>query len=266
MEVALEVRNVCKTFNSKRAVDDVCLTLGPGEVFGLLGPNGAGKTTLIRMIMDILKPDRGDIRLFGDQSSADARDRIGYLPEERGLYLKQRVDEVLRYFARLNGLSRQDANARIDTLLRGMGLADCARQKVEQLSKGMQQKVQFVAAVIHDPGLVVLDEPFVGLDPVSRKLLKRTILDMAASGKSVLLSTHEMAPVETLCDRIAMIHHGRRVLYGNLQEVKRAYSSNAVVVTSDADYGSFDSITTFELEGSSAKIELKNGTCPNILE
>ncbi|NPA91083.1 MAG: ATP-binding cassette domain-containing protein, partial [Chloroflexi bacterium] len=229
MEPALYLRNVHKWFGSVHAVDGVSLEVYPGEIFGLLGPNGAGKTTTIRMIMHILIPDEGEIRVLG-RPPGETRERVGYLPEERGLYPHLKVVDHLVYLAELKGRPRAWARERALHLLERVGLADRTEAKVRELSRGMQQKIQFLAAIIHDPELCIFDEPFQGLDPVNLQLIKDIIRDLQQAGKTIVLSTHQMNQVEALCSRIAMIDHGRRVLYGTLEEIKQAHSPSVVLV------------------------------------
>ncbi len=223
-----------KEFASVVAVDDVSLEVGRGEVFGLLGPNGAGKTTAIRMLMDILRPDSGTARVLGQPPGA-ARARVGYLPEERGLYRGLRVHECLTYFGQLKGLSRAAAAQRATQLLERVELADRAKAKVQELSRGMHQKLQLATTLIHDPELVILDEPFQGLDPVNVDLVRGLIRELRAQGRTVVLSAHEMSLVESLCERIALINRGRIVLYGALADLKRQFAPNALEVSPPLD-------------------------------
>ena len=227
---------ITKRFGQTVALDTVSLQVGGGEIFGLLGPNGAGKTTLIRIILDIIKPDAGRLEVFGRTFQPADRDRIGYLPEERGLYPRQPVAAVLEYMGALKGMSRADARAETARWLERLGLADVAARKVEQLSKGNQQKVQIAATLIARPDIVILDEPLSGLDPVSARLVIGVIRGCAAAGQTVLLSTHQMGMVESLCTRVLMIARGRVVLDGELRDIKRRFSSNAIRVQSTADY------------------------------
>lgn len=229
-ENAIECRQLSKAFASVAAVRQLDLVVERGALFGLLGPNGAGKTTTIRMWMDILQPDTGEVRVLGAAPST-VRARVGYLPEERGLYRGLRVLECLTYFGQLKGLSRAAAAARAMALLERMELADRAKAKVQELSRGMQQKVQLAATLIHDPELVILDEPFQGLDPVNVDLVRGVIRDLRAQGKTVVLSAHEMSLVESLCERIALIHRGAIVLEGRLEEIKRRFSPNALEIS-----------------------------------
>jgi len=225
----LRVEGVTKEFERVVAVSGVSFEVRRGEIFGLLGPNGAGKTTLIRMILGILKPDSGHITFNLDGSDgALAKELVGYLPEERGLYDERRVGETLGYLAQLHGMDRRRARERTLYWLDRLGLSGQLRSRIKELSKGMQQKVQFIAAVLHEPQLVVLDEPFAGLDPPSQDLFLEIINELAQEGMTVLLSSHQMGLVESLCDRVFLIHRGRRVLYGELSKIKRDHGEDVV--------------------------------------
>ncbi len=226
----LEVRDVTKSYDERAVVNRVSFDVNPGEIFALLGPNGAGKTTLIRMITDILRPDSGTILLDGHSVSAGARERIAYLPEERGLYRKVSVAEALSYYGELKGMSRHDARAASLQLLGRVELREWADKQVQVLSKGMQQKVQLCTALIGDPRLLILDEPFSGLDPINVQLFEDVLHERRAAGTTVLLSTHQMNKVEELCDRALMINRGHMVLYGPVRELRRTYADHAVVV------------------------------------
>jgi len=226
----LVLEHVSKSFGEFAAVSDLSLQVRPGRVFGLIGPNGAGKTTTIRMIVNITVPDSGRIRLFGQQMKTALQDRIGYLPEERGLYKRMKVGEQLRFFAELKDLRGKEAEARIDSWLEKLQLTAWKEKRTKELSKGMQQKVQFITSVIHDPDLVILDEPFSGLDPVNVDLMKETILGQKAAGKTIILSTHQMEIAEKLCDDVCMINKSRKVLDGKLREIRRSFSRNAVAL------------------------------------
>ena len=229
----LEVHNLVKRYNGFTAVDALSFEVYEGEIFGLLGPNGAGKTTTIRTIMDIFRPDEGTVQVLG-QPPGTARERIGYLPEERGLYRDLRVIEVLVYLAALKGTPRSVARPRALTWLERVELADWADRRVKDLSRGMEQKLQFVASLVHDPQLLILDEPFQALDPVNVDLLKVLIRELQEQGKTVVLSTHQMNLVEALCGRILLINHGRAVLYGPLDEIKRRHAPHAVRLRTSA--------------------------------
>jgi ABC-2 type transport system ATP-binding protein len=233
----LVLEHVTKRYGEFTAVNDLSLKVRPGRVFGLIGPNGAGKTTTIRMIVNIIIPDSGSIALFGQQMTSALQDRIGYLPEERGLYKKMKIGEQLRFFAELKGLRGKEADERIDNWLRKLQLSDWKEKRTKELSKGMQQKVQFITAVIHNPDLVILDEPFSGLDPVNVDLMKETILEQKAAGKTIILSTHQMEIAEKLCDDVCMINRAQKVLDGRLREIRRSFSRNAVALQFDGGDG-----------------------------
>ena len=226
----IQVESLVKHYARVKAVDGVTFAVGPGEIFGLLGPNGAGKTTIIRTLMDIIKPDRGSVQIMGQPVSEASKARIGYLPEERGLYQNYRLLECLTYLGALKGMVRADARESAIGLLARAGLDEYAGRKVKELSKGMTQKAQFVATIVHDPELLIMDEPFQGLDPVNTDLLKTILLEEQARGKTVILSTHNMNQVEEMCDRILLIDHGRAVLYGPLEEIKERYAEHAVIL------------------------------------
>jgi ABC-2 type transport system ATP-binding protein len=221
----LILERVTKRYGDFTAVNDLSLQVRPGRVFGLIGPNGAGKTTTIRMIVNIIVPDSGRLELFGQQMTTTLQDRIGYLPEERVLYKKMKIGEQLRFFAELKGLRGKEADERIDSWLRRLQLSDWKEKRTKELSKGMQQKVQFITAVIHNPDLVILDEPFSGLDPVNVDLMKETILEQKAAGKTIILSTHQMEIAEKLCDDVCMINRAEKfwmVACARLGAVSRA--------------------------------------------
>jgi ABC-2 type transport system ATP-binding protein len=229
----IRVENLVKHYARVKAVDDVSFAVEEGEVFGLLGPNGAGKTTIIRNLMDIIKPDKGTIRLMGQPVTEASKARIGYLPEERGLYKNYRLLECLTYLGALKGLPRQVARQRADVLLERTGLEEYAHRKIKELSKGMTQKAQFLAAIVHDPELLIMDEPFQGLDPINTDLLKSILIEEQARGKTLILSTHNMNQVEEMCNRILLINHGKAVLYGSLREIKADYAEHAVILECD---------------------------------
>jgi ABC-2 type transport system ATP-binding protein len=231
----LEYHAVSKSFGRRSAVEDVSLEVRPGEVFGLLGPNGAGKTTLIRIGLDILRADEGEVLLFGASPNQGSLDRTAYLPEERGVYRRAKVRELLAYLGKLKGLGRGPAARAADHWLERVGLTEVAGQRVESLSKGMTQKVQIAACLMSDPELCVLDEPFSGLDPVNVGLVTDLIEERRAHGRTTVLSTHMMHQVEALCDRVALVHRGRLVVYGELDEIRRRYSPNEVIVWTRMD-------------------------------
>ncbi|HSB11445.1 MAG TPA: ATP-binding cassette domain-containing protein [Blastocatellia bacterium] len=226
----VELKNVTKRFDHFFAVKDLSFEVRRGTIFGLLGPNGAGKTTTIRMIVNIFAPDEGEVLVMGQHVSTELQQRIGYLPEERGLYKKMKVGDQLVFFANLKGLSSAEASRRVDQWLERLELSEWRNKKPTDLSKGMQQKIQFIGSVIHDPEVMILDEPFSGLDPVSVNLLKGVILDLKERGKTIIFSTHQMEQVEQMCDDICLINHATRVLSGGLKEVKRRYGKNTVIL------------------------------------
>ena len=231
MSNAVEIDHVTKSFGPQVAVDDLSLTVPMRSIYGFIGPNGSGKTTTLRMIMRIFLPDRGTIRVLGDDSWHAASDRVTYLPEERGLYKTMKVREVLRFYAELKGM--RDSGPAIEDWLERMKLADAANKKVDALSKGMAQKVQFIAAVVSGPELVLLDEPFSGLDPVNENLFREAILDLRRRGTTIIFSTHNMAVAEQLCDSIFMIYRGRKVLDGTLDSIQDSYGFDTLRVRAD---------------------------------
>jgi ABC-2 type transport system ATP-binding protein len=233
---AVSVRHIRKAYDKHIAVDEISFEIEKGIVYGLLGPNGAGKTTTIRMMMDILRPDSGEIEVLGGQPRA-ALDRIGYLPEERGLYKKMKVIDILVYLGSLKGIRREDARRKADQWLARVDLAKWRDRKIEELSKGMAQKVQFVSTLLADPELLILDEPFSGLDPVNSNQLKDLFLEVNRSGTTIVFSTHLMESAEKLCRSICLINRGRVVLEGNLAEVKRRYGRNNVLLEFEGDGG-----------------------------
>ena len=225
----IQIQDLVKRYGDVTAVDHLSFEVAQGEIFGLLGPNGAGKTTTIRVVMDILDPDSGRVTVLG-QPSGQAKAQVGYLPEERGLYRNLKVLDTLVYLAELKGVDRREARERAAGLLERIQLEDWAARKVRDLSQGMQQRLQFVASLVHDPEVLFLDEPFQGLDPVNAERIKDFIAQLQREGKTIVLSTHQMNRVEALCDRILLIDQGQAVLYGPLAEIKRAYAPNAIRV------------------------------------
>ena len=261
----LSIENVVKAYDGKVAVDSVSFDVDGGEVFGLLGPNGAGKSTLIRMTMDILRPDSGRILVSGRPSTDADHDNVGYLPEERGLYRKQKVIDVLDYFGRLKGMKGPGVKAKAKAALERVGLGEWAGKRVDALSKGMQQKVQIVGTLLHEPEVVILDEPFTGLDPVNARMVKDIIAALKREGRLVVLSTHQMDQVEELCDRIVMIDRGRRVLYGTVREIKKRYvdeirsttgRGNVVVVDGEGEFASLSGVLAAEAVGGATRLTL----------
>jgi ABC-2 type transport system ATP-binding protein len=229
--IILAFDNVAKTYGDTVALRGVSFDVEAGEIFGLLGPNGAGKSTLIRILMDIIRPDSGSVRVFGEPRRREHLDRLGYLPEERGLYTKLTVNDVMTYFGALKGLTRAEAHKRAQVWLERIELGHVAGWKIDRLSKGMSQKVQIAAVLMSDPELCVLDEPTTGLDPVNVRLVQDLLLERRQNGRTTILSTHQMNQVEALCDRVALINHGRLMVYGEVDEVRRRYSLPEVRVS-----------------------------------
>jgi ABC-2 type transport system ATP-binding protein len=231
----ISVDHISKTFGTQKAVDDVSFDVEPGEIFGLLGPNGAGKTTSIRIILDIFKPDSGSVSILGGAMTEEKKNKIGYLPEERGLYQDIPLDRCLVYLATLKGIEEPEAKKRVNEYLKRFDLEDSRKKKVKELSKGMQQKAQLITTLIHDPSIVIIDEPFSALDPVNTQMVKDLLREERAKGTTIIMCTHQMHQVEELADRIALIHMGRTMLYGPLDTIRQQFASNAVVVRSDQE-------------------------------
>jgi len=248
-----------KAYEDKVAVNNLSLSIDAGQMFGLLGPNGAGKTSSIRMMMGITIPDSGGVSLFGKPFERQSLDRVGYLPEERGLYKKMRVLEQLVFFGQLHGLAAEESRRRATDWAKRMEISDSLAKKTEELSKGMQQKIQFIATLMHDPGLIVMDEPFSGLDPVNAALMEKTLLELKDQGKAILFSTHRMDQVEKLCDSICLINNGKAVLAGKVREIKATYERNRVIVEFEgsASFLSSDEIAEATNYSGHAEIKLK---------
>jgi len=232
---AVLLNSLQKSFGEVRAVNNLSVTVPPASVYGFLGPNGAGKTTTLRMIMNIIRPDSGEIRIFGDSSVEQAKARIGYMPEERGLYRKMTVAKVLAFFGTIKGLSGNEISSRVSHWLRRVELTDWATKKVEELSRGMHQKLQFAVTAINEPELLILDEPFAGLDPLNTDLLKAIMLEMRNEGKTIIFSTHVMHEAEKLCDSILLINKGRAILDDSLAHIKSQRSSHVVSLELEGD-------------------------------
>jgi len=232
---ALEVHDISKSYATVQAVDRLSFAVWKGEIFGLLGPNGAGKTTSIRVILDIIKPNSGHISVLGGPMTEAKKSRIGYLPEERGLYDDMTLLDTLLFMGQLKGLDRHLAQKRAETYLKQVDLWDVRDRKIEALSRGMRQKAQFVAGTMHEPDLIIIDEPFTGLDPVNKRIIKRLLVQMRDRGAAIIMSTHQMHQVEEMCQRILLIDHGRRVLYGPLDDIRQRFATNAVEVDLDGE-------------------------------
>jgi ABC-2 type transport system ATP-binding protein len=264
---SIEIRDISKSFNGTKVVDGISFSVTPGELFGLIGPNGAGKTTTIRMMMDIIKPDYGEIKVFGDKLREETKNNLGYLPEERGLYNKLSVQRVLNYLATLKGMESKQARRQADALLERIGLEGQRTKKVGELSRGMGQIVQFLVAIIHSPKLIILDEPFANLDPVNTELLKEIIFELKSRGCAIILSTHRMNEVEELCDRILMINRGRAVLYGSINDIKERFRSNSILLEYEGELGLIGGVTVKRGEDRIAELILeKETTAQQVLE
>ena len=270
MQYILEAKNIHKHYSNHTALNDVSISLERGSIFGLLGPNGAGKTSLIRIITQITEADAGEVTFKGDLLAREHISQMGYLPEERGLYKKMRVAEQLLYLARLKGMDKKEAQRKINHWLDKFSIRDWSKKNIEELSKGMQQKVQFIATVLHEPDLIILDEPFSGFDPVNANLIKDEILQLREKGSTIIFSTHRMESVEELCDDIALIHQARKVLSGKKQEIKETYRTNTYwattsqVITALPD--SFELLSSKQ-EGNQhiSKIKIKEGSTNQLL-
>ncbi|MBL7724390.1 MAG: ATP-binding cassette domain-containing protein [Chitinophagaceae bacterium] len=267
MAAILELQNLRKYFATQKAVDDISLTVERGQIFGLLGPNGAGKTTLIRMITGIFYPDEGNI-IFDGKKFDPVNDvgYIGYMPEERGLYKKMKIGEQAMYLAQLKGLSHKDAMAKIKKWFLKFEMESWWNKKVEDLSKGMGQKLQFVTTVLHEPKLIILDEPFSGLDPVNSNLIKDEIFNLAQSGSTIIFSTHRMEQVEEICNHIVLVNKGKKILDGTVKQVKQDFKENLFSIGTEQALSSVNGIAPFDLIGSkdhSHVIRIKEGQNPN---
>ena len=264
---AVELVRVTKAYENKVAVRDLSLSLEAGQMFGLLGPNGAGKTSSIRMMMGITLPDSGQVNLFGKPFERKSLERVGYLPEERGLYKKMKVLEQLVFFGELHGLTAGEARKRAANWAKRLDIDDALGKKTEELSKGMQQKIQFIGALLHDPDLIVMDEPFSGLDPVNAVLLMDTLVDLRNQGRTILFSTHRMDQVEKICDNICLIHNSHLVLSGSMREIKSRYPANRVAINfeGDASFLNHPSIESAKNYSGRAEIKLRDGADPQAL-
>lgn len=258
----VSLSGLCKTFGTLRAVDEVSFEVYPGEIFGLLGPNGAGKTTTIRMMLDIFKPDCGEVQLFGAQLGEAAKRRVGYMPEERGLYKDLKLEPTLVYLATLKGLTEAEARRRVSDWLHKLDLYESRAKKIQDLSRGMQQKAQFIATLVHEPDLIVVDEPFANLDPVNTRLAMDILEGQARRGAAIVMSTHLMFQVEAMCNRIVLIDKGRTVLYGEVDKIKRDFATNAILVEGQGDLAGLPGVLDLRQENSHWRLSLASGTEP----
>jgi ABC-2 type transport system ATP-binding protein len=259
---AIWVSHLDKSYGSVRAVRDLSMEVQHGEIFGLLGSNGAGKTTTIRMILDLIKPDAGEILVLGSPMREATKRRIGYLPEERGLYRDMKAMDALLFLARLKGLRASEARSRAETYLREVDLWDARDLKVEALSRGMQQKLQFVAAAVHEPELIIVDEPFSGLDPVNTQVIKELVYRMCRQGVAIVMSTHQMHQVEEMCQRILLIDKGKTMLYGEVEEIRDRFSTNCVEVSLQGDVQSVPGVEHLQRRNGGYRMRLEAGKAP----
>jgi len=270
----LSIRNIVKQYAGHRALDDVSLEVESGKIFGLLGPNGAGKTSLIRIINQITAPDSGEVYFNGERLNQSHIDRIGYLPEERGLYKKMEIGEQMIYLARLKGLTRAEATKRLKVWFEKLEMETWWKKKIEELSKGMQQKAQFVATVLHEPDLIILDEPFSGFDPVNAEAIKDEILELNRKGATILFSTHRMESVEELCDSIALIHKSHKILDGRVKTIRNSYKNDTYLVEYTGEHLVFNGAQPFDIISEVAgednshiiKLKLNNNSANDVLQ
>ena len=259
------LENVSKRFGTTQAADNVSFQVAPGEIFGLLGPNGAGKTTTIRIMLDIMRPDNGRVAIFGGPMTEEKKNRIGYLPEERGLYADQKLMDVILYLSSLKGVDKKTAVATSETYLKHLDLWAHRDKKMSALSRGMHQKAQFIVTVLHDPDLIIVDEPFSGLDPVNTELIRHMLLDLRDRGKAIIMSTHQMHQVEAMCDRIVLIHRGRVVLEGAVDAVRRQFAGNTVEVSGTGPFDQLPQVQMTEHHNNTWQLSLADGVTPNEL-
>ena len=258
----IEVSHIAKSFGDTQAVVDVSFDVLSGEIFGLLGPNGAGKTTAIRIMLDIFQPDRGEVSILGGPMSDDKKDRIGYMPEERGLYQDIPLERCLLYLASLKGVPDQKARDNLEIYLERFDLADHKNKKVKELSKGMQQKAQIINTLLHQPELIIIDEPFTALDPLNLQLVKDVMLELRDQGVTIIMSTHQMQQVEELCDRILLINDGKNLLYGELDEIRRRFSGHAVLVRAGGKLPELAGVKDIAPHNGDLKLTLMDNTTP----
>ncbi len=264
---AVEVSHLYKSYTGKRAVEDLSFSVDPGEILGLIGPNGAGKSSTIKIILDFMKPDSGEVKIFGQQMDEACKNQIGYLPEEKGLYKKLTAIDLILYFASLKGMDKSSAKEKADVLLRRTGMFESRKKKIKEMSKGMGQIIQFIVTIIHDPKLIIMDEPFSGLDPVNTELMKNIVADLRDEGKAIILSTHQMNKVEELCDRVLMINHGQAVLYGDLKATRANFTKNSIQLNIDGELVDLPGVIDKKVHKGSVELVLDQNTTPqNILD
>jgi len=262
---AVAVHHLYKSYAGKTAVKDLTFSVDPGEILGLIGPNGAGKSSTIKIILDFMKPDSGEVKIFGHQMNEACKNQIGYLPEERGLYKKLTAIDLILYLASLKGMDSAQAEKKADVLLRQTGMLENKKMKIKNMSKGMGQIIQFIVTIIHDPKLLILDEPFSGLDPVNTDIMKNMIGNLRDEGKAIILSTHQMNQVEELGDRVLMINHGQAVLYGDLKETRERFRKNSVQVAIDGELGDLPGVIDKKFNKDSVELVLAPDTTPQVI-
>lgn len=261
----VSVSHLNKSYNGLEAVKDVTFSVNPGEILGLIGPNGAGKSTTIKVILDFMKPDSGYVMLFGHSMTEATKNKIGYLPESKGLYKDLSAIDCILYLATLKGMDKGEARERAIQLLEKTNMIESSKMKIKHMSKGMGQMIQFIVTIIHDPELLIMDEPFSGLDPVNTELMKNMIGEMRDEGRAIILSTHQMNQVEELCDRVLMIDHGEEVLYGDLIQVKSKYRRHSVLVSINGELGDLSGITEKRMSIDGIELVLAEDTSPQVV-
>ena len=262
---AVEANHLYKSYGDVTAVHDLTFSVDPGEILGLIGPNGAGKSSTIRIVLDFMKPDSGEVRVFGQQMNEALKDQIGYLPEERGLYKRLTAIDLILYLASLKGMDRATAEQRAHVLLEQTGMLEYKKKKNKEMSKGMGQLIQFIVTVIHDPDLIILDEPFSGLDPIRTEAVQTIIGDLRDEGKAVILSTHQMNKVEELCDRVLMIDRGHTILYGDLMETRARFRRNSVQVAVEGELGDLPGVVDRQPKDGTVELVLAPDTTPQAI-
>lgn len=259
----IQVENIVKSFGTQRAVDGVTFDVNPGEIFGLLGPNGAGKTTTIRILLDIFKADSGRVSILGGAMTEEKKNHIGYLPEERGLYQEIKLEQCLTYLATLKGLSQAEATRRVNVYLDRFDLAQHRKKKLKELSKGMQQKAQLIVTLVHEPDVLIIDEPFSALDPVNTQMVKDLLIEERGKGRTIVLCTHQMHQVEELCDRIVLIDQGKSVLYGGLDDIRRRYAGQDLFLRTPTQLPeTLAGVSSFERTNGGYHLKLSPGSAP----
>ncbi len=262
---AITVNHLFKSYADKTAVNDLTFSVDPGEIVGLIGPNGAGKSSTIKIILDFMKPDSGEVKIFGHNMNEASKNQIGYLPEERGLYKKLSAIDLIIYLASLKGVDKALAQKKANVLLEQTGMLESKKKKIKHMSKGMGQIIQFIVTIIHDPKLLIMDEPFSGLDPVNTELMKNIVGNLRNEGKAIILSTHQMNQVEELCDRVLMINHGSEVLYGDLKDIKSRFKKHSVQVNVEGEIGDLAGVIEKKLNKSSVELLLAPDVSPQTI-